>query len=157
MDSDEILYGTELRADIFRAISPDEVKSLEIFVDISLPVILIILLLCIICAQLPTWMFLNSLSLIVHTTLLNSLMPPSVFYVFKKYLDIIRLNSADFNEYIEDNFEMGRPKEDSLSFYLQSSDYNQLFVQNLSIILISAIVLLLVWIAIMFFARKHEP
>ena len=102
MDGDEVLYGTELRTDVFRVISPSEAENLEIFIDISKPVILIILILCIVWAQLPTWMFLNSLSLIVHTTLLNSLMPPSVFYVFKKYLDMIRLNSADFNEYIED-------------------------------------------------------
>ena len=78
----KVLYGTELRTDVFRIISPEEAANLDILLGITWTAVLIILCLGIVGAQLPTWMFINSLSLIVHTTLLNSVMPPSIFYVF---------------------------------------------------------------------------
>lgn len=69
-------YGTELRTGIFRQIKESEAESLEELIDYWWPPILTIMVACIIGAQLPTWMFINSLSLIVHTTLHNTLMPP---------------------------------------------------------------------------------
>ena len=45
-----------------------------------------------------TWIFINSLSMVVHMILLNSRVPPNVFYIFKTYLNIIRLSSDKLNE-----------------------------------------------------------
>ena len=78
---EEVLYGTELRTDIFRQITNSEAEFIEQMFAVWWPLLLLILCFCIIGAQLPTWMFLNSLCLMAHTTLLNSLMPPSVFYI----------------------------------------------------------------------------
>ena len=102
---------------------------------------------CIIGAQLPTWMFINSLCLIVHTTLLNSLMPPSVFYTFKKYLNLVRLNWPDLNEDIEENYDVFDYENGHgfYSIYLRSSGYAHLFARNTVIILSSALVIFLVW------------
>jgi hypothetical protein len=45
-----------------------------------------------------TWIFVNSLSLLVHMILLNSNVPPNVFYLFRTYLNMLRLSSDDLNE-----------------------------------------------------------
>ena len=121
-------------------------------------------------------MSINSLSLIVHTTLLNSLMPPSVFYVFKRYLNLVRLNSPGFNEHIEEEYSVHDfTSEVGYSNYLKSSDYVHLFARNLVIIMIALLIIALVWIAFAitdylslkkktiklqrysFFHRKNEP
>ena len=99
-------YGTELLTDIFRQISPEEAGVIDDLIAIWWPPIMIIICFCIIGAQLPTWMFINSLSLIVHTTLLNSLMPPSVFYIFKKYLNIVRLSWPEVNDEIDETYNV---------------------------------------------------
>ena len=95
-------------------------------------------------------MFINSLSLIVHTTLLNSLMPPSVFYTFKKYLHLVRLNWPALNEDIEKNFSVfDYPDEQGLySAYLRASDYVHLFARNTVIIICSALLIFAVWAVI---------
>ena len=102
----KVLYGTELRTDVFRVISPEEAANLDILLDITWTIVFIILCFCVIGAQLPTWMFINSLSLIAHTTLLNSVMPPSIFYIFSKYLNLVRFNSPGFNEHIEETYDV---------------------------------------------------
>ena len=86
-------------------------------------------------------MFINSLSLIVHTTLLNSLMPPSVFYIFKKYLNLVRWNSPDYNEHIEEKYDVHNYTTDdgSFSFYMESSDYVHLLARNMVIIITTAL------------------
>ena len=105
--NEEVLYGTTLKTQIFRQVNPEEAKTIDTHIPLgSNIIILVIFCVCIIGAQLPTWMFINSLSLIVHTTLLNSLMPPGVWYVFKKYLNLVRLNSPDLNERIEQAYDV---------------------------------------------------
>ena len=44
----EVLYGTELRTDIFRIINPDEAAGLDILIDITWTLIFIIVCFCII-------------------------------------------------------------------------------------------------------------
>lgn len=46
---------------------------------------------------LPIWIFINSLQIISHTTLLNTVMPGNAFYVLKEYLDLVRLNWPALN------------------------------------------------------------
>ena len=106
-----------------------------------------VLCFCIIGAQLPTWMFINSLSLIVHTTLLNSLMPPSVFYTFKKYLNLVRLNWPQLNEDIENNIDVFDFENEKglYSIYLRDSDYSHLFARNTVIIITAALIIFMTW------------
>lgn len=145
---DEVRYGTELRTDIFRQINPDEAAQIDSLLDIYWPPFLLIFCFCIIGAQLPTWMFVNSLSLIVHTTLLNSIMPPSVFYTFKKYLHLVRLNWPDLNEDIQASYDVFEYSNDDglYSAYLRASDYVHLFARNTVIIICSVILIAAVWL-----------
>ncbi len=46
---------------------------------------------------LPTWMFINSLSLITHTPLMNTDMPANAHNFLNRYLDLVRLNWDDLN------------------------------------------------------------
>ena len=51
--------------------------------------------------MLPTWMFINSMQLIMHTPLLATYMPSNLNYFLVKYLSIIRVASAQLDETIE--------------------------------------------------------
>lgn len=53
---------------------------------------------------LPMWVFFNSLQIITHSTLLNTLMPGTVHYVFKDYLNLVRLNFTILNSAFIDRY-----------------------------------------------------
>ena len=53
---------------------------------------------------LPTWMFINSLSLIAHTTMIKVSMPGNVNHLFKKYIDLFKFNWWSVNENAADKF-----------------------------------------------------
>lgn len=103
---EDVLYGTELTTDIFRQISNWEAEFIDSMVALWWPPLMVIIGAAMIGAQLPAWIFINSLSLIVHTLLLNSLMPPSVVYTFKKYLHVVRLSRPDVNAEIEESWDV---------------------------------------------------
>lgn len=84
-------------------------------------------------------MFINSLSLIVHTTLLNTMMPTSVFFVFKRYLYFVRLISTGLT------YDISGTQNSELSIYLQTSDYFDLFTDNLELVGILTVTLAVVW------------
>ena len=75
-------------------------------------------------------------------------MPPSVFYIFKKYLNLVRWNSPDYNEHIEEKYDVHNYATDdgSFSLYMQSSDYVHLLARNMVIIITTALVIGLVWL-----------
>ena len=52
---------------------------------------------------LPTFMFLNSIQLIVHTPLLATYMPGNLHLFFLKYLDMLRLKVHLFDEALENS------------------------------------------------------
>ena len=74
-------------------------------------------------------------------------MPPSVFYTFKKYLHLVRLNWPALNEDIEENFSVFDYQDEQglYSAYLRASDYVHLFARNTVIIICSALVIFAVW------------
>ena len=53
---------------------------------------------------LPMWIFINSLQIITHTTLLNTMMPGNAFLVLKQYLDLVRLNWPALNEAVYNRY-----------------------------------------------------
>ena len=117
-------------------------------INMTWPPILIISIFGVIGAMLPTWMFINSLSLIVHTNLLNTLLPPSVFYVFKKYLYFVRMSWVSVGEYMEESY-IAREYVDEPKLYsafLLSSDYFHLFTHNLFLPMIATALICAVWI-----------
>ena len=50
---------------------------------------------------LPTWIFINSASLLMHIPLFNTGLPADLHYFLTKYLDLLRLNIPRVEESIE--------------------------------------------------------
>ena len=53
---------------------------------------------------LPLWIFVFTMQIISHTTLLNTNMPGNVHYVFKEYLNLVRLNWPALNDALFDRY-----------------------------------------------------
>ena len=51
--------------------------------------------------DLPTWMFLNSLSLVLHTPLLPTNMPSNLHMFLLDYLNLIRMKIESVDEQVE--------------------------------------------------------
>ena len=99
---------------------------------------------------LPVWIFCNSLQLIAHTPLLNTMLPGNAHYVLKEYLDLVRLNWPALNNalydratYREHGYEHG-----FYNVFLESGDYVHLFAQNLVIFSFIGLLILLSWIGL---------
>ena len=103
---------------------------------------------------LPLWTFLNSLQIITHSTLLNTMMPSSVHYFFKDYLDLIRLNWTWLNEALTDRASYHLKQESSNSndgyynIYLEASDYVLLFGQNMVVFCYVGLFILSIWLGL---------
>lgn len=99
---------------------------------------------------LPLWVFFNSLQMITHTILLNTEMPGNVFYVFKDYLDLVRLHIPALSTLLYDRSYYRQSVESShyYNVFLDSSDYVHLFAQNIPIIGLSGVILISIWLAL---------
>ena len=88
---------------------------------------------------LPTWMFVNSLQLIVHTPLLASYMPSSLNYFLIHYLDLERLYSKLLNESVEawqksegiNNYDLSNDDTSYFSYRLNDCGYKNEFSRNI--------------------------
>lgn len=91
---------------------------------------------------LPTWMFLNSLQLIVHTPLIAAYMPANLNYFLIQLLGIARLSSKKIDEAIEtwqweegfQNYELSGDNSSAFSHLLNDCGYKHTFMRNLVII-----------------------
>ena len=101
-------FGSEVKANILRQLNPRTAEILDqglIYIKGS-----VVAIVCGILAffsygsLLPLWVFVNSLQIITHSTLLNTLMPGAVHYVFKDYLDLVRLNWPALNMAISNRY-----------------------------------------------------
>ena len=102
----EVEMGHEVMWKISRQISDEVAESIESVQSVvntitASALMLIFLFVGLGGRLLPTWMFINSISLIVHTPLLAIDMPANLHYFFLKYLDILRLNSKSLNDEID--------------------------------------------------------
>ena len=99
---------------------------------------------------LPTWMFLNSMQLIVHTPMLATYVPANLHYFLVKYLSIFRLNSKQINDLVKNwqlenglfNYQLISDKESKYSVFLSICGYKYAFSHNLILFLLISIVLL---------------
>ena len=87
---------------------------------------------------LPTWMFINSLQIIAHMTLIKTLMPANVHYFLRKYLDLLRWHDSDFIEHLDNTYDFKKyvVGTGAYSTILGACDYSALFAQNIVIVLI---------------------
>jgi hypothetical protein len=102
----------------------------------------------------PTWMFLNSLSLIVHLPLLAVMMPGELHYFLWKWLQVFTLN----NDQLDYSMEIWREPlslknyykaiEDD-SFYnvlLNDCGYKHAYARNLLILFVMGGAIFLIWL-----------
>lgn len=92
---------------------------------------------------LPTWMFLNSMQLIVHTPLVDTYMPTNLHIFIQKYLNLFRLNANSINDSLEekdleqgmDNYNLAMEDDSDYSVLLNYCGYKVRFSRNLVLIL----------------------
>ena len=97
---------------------------------------------------LPTWIFINSLSLLAHLPLLNTNMPGNVHIFLTDYLDKVRWYDEDFIETIEESYEFKKYDIDVGSFHklLKVCGYEHLVTRNLLIVFAAMVLILFIWI-----------
>ena len=93
----EVEFGTELVWQIQRQVDvtvAGELDMINDFVDgfIVFSSLAAVVFLGMGGRLLPTWMFLNSMQLIVHTPMLNTFMPSNLHYFLISYLNFVRIN-----------------------------------------------------------------
>ena len=98
--------GKTIKYKIQRQVDQDkaaEIKQLNEVMDAALITVAFVLILFIGLGGrlLPTWMFLNSLQLIVHLPLISSIMPSNLHFFLIKYLNFIRMRADSINEQVE--------------------------------------------------------
>ena len=93
---------------------------------------------------LPTWMFLNSIQLIMHTVLLSTSMPSNLHYFLMHYLNLIRMSPPSYLEpemevlqYETDQnyYELSNKNDSSYSSVIRMCGYKHTFSQNLIIVI----------------------
>ena len=94
-------YGSTIDVKILRQINPKTADDLDSGLVYIKAYIIAIVLLSVaffsLGSLLPLWVFVNSMQIITHTPLLNTVMPGNVHYVLKEYLDLVRLNWPALN------------------------------------------------------------
>lgn len=96
---------------------------------------------------LPTWMFVNSLSLLAHLPLLNTDMPGNVHFFLNDYLDKVRWYDSEFVESVEAKYSLKKYDVDMGSFhhFLKSCGYEHLVAHNLIIVFAALTLICFVW------------
>ena len=97
--------GTALTQGIFRQISLDSAKIVD-DLDWIIGVAGVFTIFTAIAALdlLPTWMFINSLSLVAHTTMIKVNVPGNVNHLFMKYINLFKFNWWEVNDKAADRF-----------------------------------------------------
>jgi len=97
---------------------------------------------------LPTWMFINSLQIIAHLTLLKTIMPANGHYFLKKYLDLLRWYQDDFVFWLNEQINFKRYHLETGAYHtlLNTCDYDHLISKNMFMVLIVFAVTLILWI-----------
>ena len=106
----EVRYGTTLYWKIFRQIDQDEASQIHVIETVlnnagALTLAPVFTLVIFGGPLTTTWMFLNSLQLILHVPLLDTHMPANVHYFLKEYLSLTRFNIGPLNKYLETSQE----------------------------------------------------
>lgn len=172
----EVRYGTTLYHPILRQINPiegDGIDNLSYLNGWAYASILLILPFASLGSLLPTWMFINSLQIIAHMPLMNSLMPGNAHYFLTKYLDMVRWRNKDFNKWL-DGYVNWKDYDVDVGFFhllLKEGGYEHLYAENLVLILAGVVLICLIWVGLAakdyigrwrrdqrkFMKKRHEP
>ena len=113
--------------------SKDEVEQVDEFADsvtwLIMPCLLLVIPVITAGSLLPFWVFINSLQIISHMVLLNTIMPANAHFFLKKWNDWIRWYDSSFWEYLKHNYDFKEYEKDTGSYspLLWQSDYTHLF------------------------------
>ena len=116
---------------------------------------MLILMLCLVGLGgrlLPTWMFVNSMQLFMHTPLLSADMPANLSYFMNHYLSMLRFKSESIDNSIEawmkdkglENYNLATNEDSSFSYLLNDCGYKHAVTRNLVIVIFMAMVLALI-------------
>lgn len=165
-DGIEVEFGYQLRQRIYRQLSAQDsqlIETMESLIDTTLLIVFIpfVFLIGFGGRLLPTWMFLNSMQLVVHIPTLQVYIPANLSYFLLHYLQYIRLKidgieGAFLDQEARMNTEVSN---DAISFMslLKMCGYAHQVTLNLAIvILIGASILLLLLIALMLDLKKKQ-
>lgn len=103
-EGEQVQYGSTVSATILRQVDPDRSKDIENFANLVMTVLMGLLLLIFFLAGLiggsllPIWIFLTTLSVIVHTILFSMHFPMEPFVVLKTILKYLRLDLVQISQ-----------------------------------------------------------
>ena len=118
-------------------------------------VVMLIVLLLLTCGGrlLPTWMFLNSLSLLAHLPLLGVMMPANLHYFLQQWLNVFVLRNYNLKYELEiwreplgiKNYEMAEEEKTSYHLLLNDCGYKHTYARNLLLLFIIGCAIFLIW------------
>ena len=163
-----VRFGTQLHWSIFRQISEDEKQALDLVdysTSITVGIVLLFLTVLLLGKSLAFWMFVNSLQLVAHLPLLNTVIPANLHQFLRKYLDLVRLNffagddgGASFGS-DSPPVPTGDPESNEIyssnNTILQICGYAQLFFDNAGLILLVLMAICIIWALVA--AKKVMP
>lgn len=129
---------------------------------------LLLILLGINANLLPTWMFINSMQLIMHTALLTTNMPSNLHFFLFHYLNILRLNPEALDLSVEAklsesgliDYELSNKEDVFFNTVLGMCGYKHALSRNLLIIICISLCILIVglvlWLVDSIFNRKSD-
>ena len=137
-------YGSKLKTTILRQVDPELSSKLQSLTEFGMAIIaglmLFLALLLVIAGDslLPIWIFVTSLTLLVHTVLFRAELPSDVFVVLKTMLKVLRLDFLPL-----DSESHVPPPDEFLVAGYQSTQ----FVTNMGYLLLAPLALCLtLWI-----------
>ena len=117
---------------------------------------MVIVLLLLFCGghMIPTWMFLNSLSLIAHLPLLGVMMPNSLHYFLWKWLRVFTLSNYQLNYDMEiwrkslsiKNYFKAIDEDSPYHVLLNDCGYKHAYARNLLIFFVLGACIFLIWL-----------
>lgn len=149
----EVKYGTTLYWPILRQISIQEKEMIDhihgVIASVTGASLFVVAPIIVIGSLLPTWMFINALSIIAHMILLNTVMPASTHYFLKEYLDWLRWYNENVTLWLDQEVELKRYSftDGAYNALFKACDYDHLLAKNMIIILLVFAVILLTWLS----------
>ena len=101
--------------------------------------------------SLAIWMFLNTLQLVAHLPLLNTVMPANLHQFLRKYLDMVRLNigggfSSGQEIFQKQTISTSNEIYSNHNSILQLCGYGHIFSENAAVMLTVLGVISLIWL-----------
>lgn len=172
----EVPLGAKLKQPILRQVNGSDAEQIEITEDIYVSPLVIassFALLVAFCGGrlLPTWMFLNSMQLILHLILIRTDIPSHAHLFMFDMLNKLRLKSDWTDELATET--IGDPAQSDyevaqesvyFSQHIKSCGYHYNWLNNLFIVLLVSCLIFLVWLCLMlkdyivrrYFKRDHR-